>query len=123
MKPTTYLLGLSLAAALAVPPAGAQNIVHFMSTPVLNACNRALVLRPAGRSSGITIGARDSKVIDNLQVAKAWMAMRTYVPDQGLEVHPGRACKFDDCITTSIALVCGGLIRDVIRFTYRPVGG
>ena len=108
MKLTFHLLGLSLAASLAVAPASAQHSVSFERTFVSNTCEWEydLVLLPSGFELPAGHGLIE---IPHAKVTglRDWFLPTPYLPTRTLFVPTGSVCYFSRCSDTQIWLTCG----------------
>jgi hypothetical protein len=105
MKPTILLLGLSLAAALAVTPANAQfHVVEFRDNPLKNDCNFTIETGP------IRIRMTPRKRVNARRVNVRVLSdphQTPYFPEHDVTDIDGAECSFTHCVYgQSIWLVC-----------------
>jgi hypothetical protein len=121
MKLFGYLLGLSLACAVAGAPASAQHI-YFNQSPVANNCELGLLLLPADIAIPSGGGASVSrKTVDKVVVERIF----DYYPTRNMTVRELATCVFDECkLEQSLRLSCvGGLggtqTSETVMFKWR----
>ena len=124
MKLTRHLLGVSLAVAGGVAPAGAAQ-VHFFNTVVANSCEGDvwdLLLVPPHI---LLWGESHMPIPDNTVVTGVQDYVRTqnnlYTAQRDLDLH-GTACFFDLCSSGLIWLVCNDIHQGEQKVEFRHVG-